>query len=327
MKMNYNRILILMIIISFVVILSACQEFEEVEGIENIDLKSENIAFISSRNNKRELFMVDKDGENLKKILEIDYEVLDFAISPNLNYIIIEEAKRVRNSVEGGGLYLYDLAKGRRKLIDELGRFPSWSPDGKQIIYESLADDRMSSQLILTDSSFRSKKILLEQKRPSIAGGTLDWSPDGEEVLFLKYTNEAGYILVRYLLENDKLVEISVNNSQYIYNSRWSPLENVIVAGKYDNDLDKYALTLINPDNGEINMIITLEKGFYRGLDWSSDGRYLVFTMYDNSVTDEPTPWPWGNDIMDVYVYDIEDDEIRNVTNSEAMDYKGQWIP
>ena len=230
--------------------------------------------------------MADHTGNSIKKILESDAQIIDMAISLDLRYVILEEAERIGNDLKDGGLYIYDLEQRKKRLIDERGVFPSWSPDGDKFIYSKLTED-FKELLILADPELKKKEVLLENTKYYTPLG-LSWSTDSTEL--------------------------------------WSKVERVIAAGIYDPELAKNSIALINPDNGEVRKLTTIENDFYKTLSLSPDGNYLVFSAFNLPESTFEEPWPKVKINIEVYVYDIKNDQIRNISNSPLTDYEAQWL-
>ena len=246
-----------------------------------------------------------------------------------MRYVILREAERTGNDLEGGGLYIYDLAQRRKSLIDERGAFPSWSPDGDKFIYVKRTED-FKRLFILVDPRLEKKEVLFENTEYPIPWG-LSWSPDGSELLFyqpyLYHSVQDVDTLYRYTITEKRYKEIKLNRTYNLYNAAWSPVERVIAAGIYDPELAKYTIVLINPDSGEVRKLTTIENNLYGNLSWSPDGNYLVFSTFNTPIYKFDGSWPWSEENLEVYVYDIKNDQIRNISNSPLTDYMPQWIP
>jgi|SRR5690554_2553896 len=314
-----------MLIINFLILLFliACQT-----SFKEINVESDKILFISSKNEQLELYMTNSNGDNISKVMNTNKQVTDVAISPNLRYIILREAKMNNNNLEADGLYIYDREKKRRKLIEEKGLYPSWSPDGEKFVYIKRTDD-FKEVIVLADPQLVNKEVLIDLKY-SLSGG-ISWSPDGSELLlynsYLYQDIQDINVLYRYIVAEDELKQIKLKNTYNLYNAAWSPVERIIAAGIYDSELKKYTLALIEPDTGNVTHLTTVENNLYLELEWSPDGKNILFTAYEVPLLNFRGTWPWSNDSTDIFVYDIENDEIRNLTKSDSTDYRPQWIP
>ena len=80
-------------------------------------------------------------------------------------------------------LYLYDIKKEKEKRLTHgsRGRYPAFSPDGKEIVFVT-TNDGASSLMIYNFESKKTKELLsFEEIRQAYK---LDWSPDGRSILF-----------------------------------------------------------------------------------------------------------------------------------------------
>ena len=314
--------IVMMAILILVLLLTALQaEFKDIK------LASGKIAFVSNRNEHFELFMVDHQGNDTEKIVESDDQIMDIAISPDLRYVILREVETVKNNIEIGRLYLYDREKRRKRLIDHRGTLSVWSPDGEKFIYVRVTDDFKFS-IVLTDPQLKKKEVLLYGTGYSIFLG-LSWSPDSSELLLIPYVydykEETIDTLYRYIIKEKELKKLKLDQPYNLYSVKWSPVERVIAAGIYDPELAKNAIALINPDSGEVRQLATIENHFFTTLSLSPDGNYLVFSVLDPTKSKDDESWEKMN--IEVYVYDIKNDQIRNISNSPLVDYVVQWIP
>lgn len=303
---------------SLLLLLTGCQA-----ELRKLKIESNKISFISNRNEEFELFMVDKQGNNIKKMIETNNEeIVNIAFDPNLRYIILDLGVR-NDNIKRKTLYLYDKKLKKKSLICKDGSYPSWSPNGKRFVYTRDTKDE-ETLLILSDTSLKQEKVLLKITDYPIPW-RLSWKPDGTEILLYRpygyHKIEETDVLYSYIISEDKIKEIKLDKKYKIYNAAWSPVENKIAAGIYNHDIQKYVLSLIDPDTGKVTQLKTIKKELYSGIDWSTNGNYLVFSAK------KLTKWPRRTDDVDVFIYDIKNDEIRDVSKSDAIDYKAQWIP
>jgi Tol biopolymer transport system component len=101
---------------------------------------------------------------------------------------------RLTDDGANGVLGIRDLASGKVTLLEstrhgppknELGG-PSWSPDGRQLVYFDIAKGAegtppSSCELIIVNADGTGRHAL---KTPDLAAGDPDWSPDGSTIVF-----------------------------------------------------------------------------------------------------------------------------------------------
>ena len=98
------------------------------------------IAWVSGRTGLPQIFVMDADGSNIQQVTNEGYAVSP-AWSPNGLALVFSWIRHYGPGAPGGqDIYLMDVAsKQFRQLTHDAGRndFPSWSPDGRHIVFQS----------------------------------------------------------------------------------------------------------------------------------------------------------------------------------------------
>ncbi|HET9838022.1 MAG TPA: translocation protein TolB [Candidatus Angelobacter sp.] len=98
------------------------------------------IAWVSGRNGLPQIFVMDADGSNVQQITTEGYAVSP-SWSPNGLLLAFSWVRHYGPGVLGGqDIYLMDIASRQIvQLTHDSGRndFPSWSPDGRHIVFQS----------------------------------------------------------------------------------------------------------------------------------------------------------------------------------------------
>jgi len=123
---------------------------------------------------------------------------------------------------------------------------PSWSPDGKQIVFES--GGFLDSQICSMNLDGTSRVCLSNNP-----GGDKDptWSPDGKKVAFVSYGDGDAEI---FIINSDGSNQIQLtNNNCRDANPTWSPDSNQIV---YESDCERTEdIYIMNDDGSEIKKL------------------------------------------------------------------------
>src|SRR5919201_6159611 len=101
------------------------------------------IAFVSGRSGVAQIYMMDADGTNVQRVIDTGYAVSP-SWSPNGQFLGFSWIRRYQTGAPGapGGqdIYIMDIASRQwAQLTHDAGRndFPSWSPDGRHIVFQS----------------------------------------------------------------------------------------------------------------------------------------------------------------------------------------------
>lgn len=134
------------------------------------------VAFVSDRDGSSELFVMDPDGANVRKVS--NGSVSDFAWAPDSGQLAF-----ISNRTGTDNLFSVRVDGSDLKPLTQSGgaAFPSWSPDGSHIVYESA-----NSIAVVPAGGGTSVPIgIAADRRPA-------WSPDGTVIAFgrrLSFTN------------------------------------------------------------------------------------------------------------------------------------------
>lgn len=237
-------------------------------------------------------------------------------------------------------------------IVPGLIRHPSWSADGKQVVYERILHPGRTEHLIPTVSRDPEFELLLSEPFPS-------FSPDGKKLLYSQYGNNGtsvGNTTIEMMnADGSEKHPIFHKEGTSAFDAVWSPAGDLIAfcVGRYFRaaGLPSAQIALMKPDGSEYREIA--EEGFNNGFpSWSPDGKRLVYkrgkqlvilTIADAKITpltdgshyDNFPQWsPKGDAIMfttdrdgDFELYTIRPDGtgVRRITNSPGNDAHSVW--
>jgi TolB protein len=136
------------------------------------------LAFISNRDGNDELYTMNADGSDVRRLTETPDASESFpAWSPDGQFISFD-------SDRGGNWDVYIVGSdgsNLRRLIEHPGEdwISSWSPDGQKIAFESKRDGNYEIYVVNIDGS-----NLQRLTQNTVQDGAPKWSPDGSKIAF-----------------------------------------------------------------------------------------------------------------------------------------------
>lgn len=310
------------------------------------------IAFMSNRDGNWEIYLMDRDGGNLRNLTN----------SPARDGLPIHTAGQnsllFASDQAGDSLDVFTIKLDGSELTNVTGMAGSnevpiaWSPDGKHLIFASdrsgapeiltmemtgagllslserdaaqSFDDWGSGtdQLILTAASEAGLTLLITDlagdTRQALTDGSYPatgghWSPDGQKVTYMAIGPESTAIDI-YVV--DAAGGEPTNLTQSAANDRfprWSPDGSRIA---FVSDRDGNSEIYVMDADGSNPMNLTnnpADESIQGDFAWSPDGTQILFhTDRDNDV--------------EVYVMDADGNNQVNLTNSPETDYFGVWV-
>ncbi len=228
------------------------------------------IVFSNNATGSKELYTVDFDGDNLKRITADKSISMLPRWSPDGKEIIF-------TSFRSGNpdLYIHSLGKATTRAVSTrkgLNTSASFWPDGKQIAV-TLSHEG-SPSIYLVD---RSGKVLRRLTNMKGADTSPSVSPDGRKILFT--SDRPGWPQI-YIMDADGSNVTRLTEKGYCDSPVWSPTGDKFA---YSRGTDKGKHDIIVQDFATGNAFqITDNSGSNENPSFSPDGRYLVFTTTRN---------------------------------------------
>lgn len=182
---------------------------------------------------------------------------------------------------------------------------PRWSPDGKKFAFVSNRTDK--NQIYVMPVTGGEARPVTKLKN----GATNPvWSPDSKTIAFHAVVKSGEPLEATEKEEENKKKEpepVEVTKMKY----------KADTVGLYTGKYQQLALLDVETEKVEL---LTEEERHHTVLDWSPDGRYLVFSA--DYSEDEDFSF-----IQDIYLYDLETKEKRNLTNGQGLFFDGKFSP
>lgn len=229
------------------------------------------IAFLSRSKKGKEIYAIDFDGAQAKKLTDERAVVLSPDWSPNGRSIVYTSYKDHNPDL----IMVDDKGRKRRPLLKlpGLNSAPAWSPDGNMISLV-LSRDRNSEIYVLN----RWRKLVRLTRHFNIDTSPT-WSPDGEKIAFTSDRSGTGRPQI-YIMDaqsgDRKGVQRITFDSSYNDNAAWSPNGDMIAYTSLVNG--KFQIKVYNLETRDT---LTLTEGPRNKEEptWSPDGRYLAFRV------------------------------------------------
>ena len=235
-------------------------------------IASTQIAYVSSRNGSKEIWVMDYDGTNQRQLTSLKSISLTPRWSPDASRIAFT-CFAPSSGLTSAQICMYSLDSG--KLVS-FSRFrgtnitPAWSPDGSQIIFSSSMQG--NPELYVADVSGG------RPKRLTIANGASmspSWNPKtGQTVAFV---SDRGGTPQLYLMNSDgtSATKLDLPDKGYVIDPAWAP-NGQLLAFSWRRPNDNYDIYVMDAATRQL-VELTRDQGRNERPSWAPDGRHLVF--------------------------------------------------
>ncbi|MEY4500849.1 MAG: Tol-Pal system protein TolB [Pseudomonadota bacterium] len=216
------------------------------------------------QNRKKQIAIMDSDGENHKFLTNGQNIVLTPRFSPDYKQILYLSYAGRRPRI-----YVLDVASGRQKLVTESPNqtfSPRWSPDGKSILYSmEIAGITDIYRVAVTGGP-----PLRLTNGPGInTGGS--FSPDGTRIVFESDRTGAQQV---YIMNADgsNVQRVSPDDGNQYATPEWSPKGDLIAFTRIGGG---FRIGVMTPSGGSVRMLTNSWQD--EAPTWSPNGRVIQF--------------------------------------------------
>ncbi len=263
------------------------------------------IAFLKQENSDKEIYLIDFDGHNLRRVTSDNTVNLSPAWSPDAKWIIYTSY-----AAHNPDLIMIDTSGQQRQTLHRLpglNAAPAWSPDMQKIALV-LSRDQNSEIYILN----RDRQLERLTRHFNIDTSPT-WSPDGKKIAFTSDRSGTGapqiYIMDSVKGDQSKVTRISFG-SGYNDNPAWSPNGDKIA---YTSREGRKFQIRIYDLNTHKSQLMTSGSGSCEQPSWSPDGRFIIYRKRTN-------------DRHNLFIQKVGKDEARQLTFS-GKGHSPAWSP
>jgi Tol biopolymer transport system component len=244
------------------------------------------IVFASNRYGDNEIFMMNADGSNQRRLTSSPGRDAHPQFSPDGKKIAFQSP---RDGVDTN-LYVMNGDGSRQVKITRHKGFagvPNWSPDGKQILYQwrddTANDNRWHIYLINADGS-NPRRLTGDAANNQVP----NWSPDGKQILL--YSDRTGNDQIYVMDADGSNVTRLTNNAANDHAAFWSrDGKRIVFCSDRDGGREVYTM---NADGSNQRRVTTGATAYQSS--WSHDGRRILFTSIRNGQSEIYTIKPDG---------------------------------
>ena len=232
------------------------------------------IAFTSMRDGNSEIYVMDGDGSNQRRVTVNPAGDRLPTWSPDGKKIAFV-SNRHNGNKDHKQIWVIDAdGKNPIRLTDGLvDSYPDWSPDGTKIVYDAHlhpAEHHIApAGITVIDADGNNKRLLTKE------GAHPSWSPDGKQIAFISGRN--GKVAQLYVMDAD-----GQNQMQLAHDFVFKRLPSWSHDGRRIAYLGNHLIWVTDSD-GENQRQLTKKKTFGRPT-WSPDNESIAFEDWDGAL-------------------------------------------
>lgn len=269
------------------------------------------IAFVSSRDNDEEIYVMATDGSGQTRLTSSPYTDSQPIWSPDGTQFVFLSLRD--NDYE---IYVMNAdGSEQTRLTNSPGNdyAPTWSPDGKRIVFYSGRDGNDEIYVMNSDGTGQTNLT----NNPASDQSPV-WSPDGNWIAFISTRDgSSGYTLSDYdiyVMKPDGSQQTRLTTNPSVdWQPVWSPDSRKIAFVSVRSGGGSYEIYVMNIDGSEQTRL-TYDSGTDWYPVWSPGGTKIAFEYV-------------GNNQQDIYVINADGTGRTNLTNSPGADGGATWSP
>lgn len=235
---------------------------KELTGIDGFF--TSRIVYVSGSGQNRDLYIMDYDGENKRRLTNHRALVLSPHCSSDGTKIVFNSDK-----VWDQDLYVLTLVPGiQEKRLTRgfrLDQSAEWSPDGRRLAFSANGD------IFVSNADGTGAKNITGTRAIEVSP---TWSPDGSQIAFVSDRTGSPQV---YVMNSDGTGVRRISSGSYNTDPSWSPNPDVNRIAFVRVEGGEANIFTVNPD-GSDEQRLTWASGRNENPSWSPDGHYIAFS-------------------------------------------------
>jgi TolB protein len=240
-------------------------------------LSGTSIYFVSDRGGQREIWAMDYDGSNPRRVNNIRGDSKEPAISPDAKLLAYTTlATRATDKTQNWQIIVQSIETGKRLHFENppapTNSSPEFAPDGKRVLFSSTLTEWAQIYIANLDGSDRRRisKINAIDVSPRVNPKT------GADVLFI--SDRSGKQQLWRMNIDGGDVEMLTNGTGEVANPCWSP-DGRRVAFAWTQGYEVGGFNIFWMDIGDRKPVqLTKDSGVNENPWWAPDGLHIVYT-------------------------------------------------
>ena len=277
------------------------------------------IAFSSERDGNAEIYVMDINGKHQHRLTNNRQNDWAPSWSPDGKRIVFFSNRDGHVHAKHGWstyeIYVMDADGANPQNLTNHpndDRDPSWSPDGKRIVFQSNRDwdNPRNTEIYVMDADGANLQKLTENPKEDEYPS---WSPDGKRIAFCS-VREGHFNYEVYVMDadggNQKRLTENLKNE---WDPSWSPDgEQIAFSLDRKGDWVNFEIYVMDADGGNQKRL-TENRVDDWSPSWSPDGERIAFMSERD-----------GN--PEIYVMDNDGGNLQNLTNNPHDDWSPSWF-
>ena len=289
-------------------------------------LAQADIVFKSLRDDSSELYVMNDDGSQVRRLTDNGFKEGRPIWSPDGRYIVF--MRDINSAVVGQPQQIHNFvmhADGShpQNLTQPLGIAggnATWSPDGQSLL---ISIWRNKTHDIATLDIANSTVGYLTHNPEKRGGSTApSWSPNGRHIVYEQTQIAHGRTIYKMDANGKHAMELLPGNGKTMRNfPRWSPDGKYILYSETEFHIGQGVMRraadriVIMRADGSNQRALSIPKTWATGAaSWAADGTQIIFSAMEDGLKN-----PNGN--FEIYRYDRASRGITNLTNHPADDF------